>query len=75
MLNLYLLYLLYKITPSTVNFMVSNEGHEVLTVNLPICMVTNVGGAALMMMVNGVTWYNMLRAYFKLQRKNAEKRP
>lgn len=72
MLNLYLLYLLYLITPSTVHFMVSNEDSEVFTVNVPICMLTNVGGAVLMMMVNGVTWYNMLRAYIKLQRKGKQ---
>ena len=40
-----------------------------LEVNVPICMITNLGGSVMMIMVNGVTWYRMLLSYLKFRKK------
>lgn len=68
-INLVLLYKLWQITPSVVNFSITNSGREVLEVNVPICMITNLGGSVMMIMVNGVTWYRMLLSYLKFRKK------
>jgi len=68
-INLYLLYKLWHITPSTVNFMILNEGQEVVEVNMPVCMLTNLGGSLMMMAVNGLTWYRMLKTYLRFRKK------
>lgn len=69
-LNLFLLYRIWLVTPSTTYFTLSSEGNEVLTVNFPICMITSIGGSFMMLLVNGLTWYRMFIVY----RKNLKKR-
>lgn len=63
--NLYLLYRIWLVTPSTMYFTITNEGEEVMTVNFPICMITACGGSIMMLVVNGVTWHRMLRSFQK----------
>jgi len=69
LVNLYLLYQLWLITPSTVNFMIRNEDRDIVEVNVPVCMMTNLGGSLTMMAVNGLTWFRMLKAYLKFRKK------
>eukprot|EP00924_Labyrinthula_sp_SR-Ha-C_P013427 snap_masked-scaffold_5-processed-gene-1.53-mRNA-1 protein AED:1.00 eAED:1.00 QI:0/0/0/0/1/1/2/0/249 len=66
-----------RVTPSKVYFTLTTatgndplSEKKVFTVNFPICMITSVGGSALILMVNGVTWWRMYRVYMK----NREKR-
>lgn len=67
--NLYLLYRIYLVTPSRVNFTLSTDSEELFTVNFPICMITSVGGSVMMLIVNGVTWMRMYKSYVKFKKK------
>mmetsp|Transcript_167 Transcript_167/g.213 ORF Transcript_167/g.213 Transcript_167/m.213 type:complete len:191 (-) Transcript_167:331-903(-) len=69
LINLYLLYKLYLVTPSSTYFTVTNEGQEIFTVNLPVCMITSVGGSTMLLIVNGVTWFRMFLFYRKFKKK------
>lgn len=71
LINLYLLYQIWLVTPGKTYFTLSNDGKEIFTVNVPVCMVTSVGGSLMMLCVNGVTWFRMFKSYrkFKVKRK------
>lgn len=53
------------ITPSKQEFTLSSEGTELVTFNLPVCMMTSLGGTLSMFAVNGTTWLRMFHAYRK----------
>lgn len=63
--NLVLLYQIWLVTPMVHEFTLHSEGALVFKVNVPICMITSVGGSALMLCVNGLTWWRMFLAYLK----------
>lgn len=67
--NLYLLYRIWLVTPGKTFFTLSNDGREIFTVNVPVCMITSVGGSAMMLCVNGVTWLRMFKSYRKFKKK------
>jgi len=69
LMNLYLLYKIYEVTPSTTYFTLSTTAGEIATVNIPVCMITSVGSSAMMLVVNGVTWWRMWHMFLKLRRK------
>lgn len=67
--NLVLLYQVWLVTPMVHKFTLHSEGALVFKVNVPICMITSVGGSTLMLCVNGLTWWRMFLAYLKLKDK------
>ena len=67
--NLYLLYRIWLVTPGKTYFTLSNDGNEIFTVNVPVCMITSVGGSLMMLCVNGVTWFRMFNSYRKFKKK------
>lgn len=69
LINLYLLYRIWLVTPGKTYFTLSNDGREIFTVNVPVCMITSVGGSAMMLCVNGVTWFRMFKSYRKFKKK------
>ena len=71
LVNLYLLYQIWLVTPGKTYFTLSNDGKDIFTVNVPVCMITSVGGSFMMLCVNGVTWLRMFKSYrhFKKKRK------
>jgi len=42
---------------------------ELFTVNIPVCMITSVGGSGMMLIVNSITWFRMFGAYRKHKKK------
>jgi len=74
-LNLYLLYKIYLVTPSRhIITLTSVEHGDLVNLNIPLCMITSVGCSIMMLIVNGVTWYRMWLMFLKLRRKRREKK-
>lgn len=69
LLNLFLLYKLYQVTPSATYFTVAYDNVDLFQMNVPICMITSVGSSAMMLCVNGVTFVKMFQRYLKLRKK------
>ena len=69
-LNLYLLYKIYLVTPSRHIITLRSMDHgEMVKLNIPLCMITSVGCSIMMLIVNGVTWYRMWLMFLKLRKK------
>lgn len=68
------LYQIYLVTPSNTVYTVSSEGKDLFSLKLPVCMITSVGGAGMMYVVNGITWLRMLKAYRSHNKDNTKGR-
>lgn len=77
--NLALLYQIWRVTPTVHHVALTDatDGSLVFKINLPLCMLTSVGGSAMMLAVNGITWRRMWMAYLrqKAKRKASSRRP
>jgi len=75
--NLYFLYHILMVTPWREYYTLHSRGEamqsddELFTVNIPVCMITSVGGSGMMLIVNSITWFRMFGAY----RKHTKKMP
>lgn len=71
LVNLAFLYRIWLVTPSVHEFAVTDavDGTLVFKANVPICFLASVGGSAVMLGVNGLTWWRMWVAYLKLKKK------
>ena len=69
--NLLLLHQIYLVTPTRHIFSLadSETGDVVFRVNVPVCMIVSVGGSAMMLCVNGITWWRMWKAYLRMRVK------
>jgi len=74
--NLAFLHRIWLVTPSVHEFAVldGTDGSLVFKANVPICFAASVGGSAMMLGVNGLTWWRMWRAYLKLKKKRLGKK-
>jgi hypothetical protein len=65
--NLALLYKILLVTPTVHEFILtdSGDGTLVFKTNVPVCLLTSVGGSAMMLLLNGITWHRMFRSYLK----------
>jgi len=70
--NLLFLYQIYLVTPSSTRYTVSAEGKDLFSLNLPVCMTTSVGGTAMLLVVNGITWFRMFTAYRRYNKNNSK---
>jgi len=57
------LFQIYLVTPTSSVYTISSEGKDLFSLNIPVCMISSVGGAGMMYIVNGITWFRMLKAY------------
>jgi hypothetical protein len=71
LVNLLLLHQIWRVTPSTHEFSMWDDtsGALVVKANIPVCLLTAVGGSAMMLCVNGLTWWRMFRSYRKVRVK------
>ena len=69
--NLYMLWRIWLVTPSSHEFSLTDgaDGSTIAKFNLPICMVTAVGGSSVMLAINGITWWRMLQTYLRVRRE------
>lgn len=69
--NLVLLHQIWLVTPTVhiISLTDSTDGSTLLKLNLPLCMITSIGGSAMMLAVNGLTWWRMWKAYLKQKAK------
>lgn len=50
-----------------------SDGRLMFQASVPLCKLTAVGGSAMMLAVNGLTWWRMWKAYLKLKAKRQDK--
>jgi hypothetical protein len=75
LVNLVLLYQIWLVTPMLHEFILSDgsDGSLVFKVNIPICMLTSIGGSITMLCVNGMTFWWMWISYLKQRDKRKGK--
>ena len=71
LVNLLLLYQIWRVTPTTHVFSIHDDtsGALVAKANIPVCLLTAIGGSVMMLCVNGLTWWRMFKAYRKVRVK------
>ena len=71
LVNIALLYRIYLVTPTVHLFTLtdSTNNSPIFKMNVPICMITSVGGSIMMLCVNGITWWRMWKQYQKVAKK------
>jgi len=69
-INLAFLYRIWQVTPFEHEFAVTDvtDGSLIFKANVPICFLATVVGSAMMLGVNGLTWWRMWIAYRKLKK-------
>lgn len=74
-LNLFLLWKIWRVTPSShILTLTSMESGNLLRLNVPLCMIVSVGCSVMMLCVNGITWWRMWIKYLSLRKKRKAKR-
>jgi hypothetical protein len=72
LVDLLLLRQIWLVTPRTHEFSLwdDTDGILIAKADVPVCLITAVGGSALMLCVNGLTWWRMFRSYRKVRAKS-----